>query len=1015
MLLRICYTTLLLLYSSVLLFAQSNDYELFTTREGLPHNNVLSIVQDDYGFIWLGTYNGLCLYDGQAFKHYPEVFAEQPSSWTNVINTLFEDRQHNIWVGSWDGSISCFKRTTQGFKQYKSSIYQAKVNCFYQDSDENIWVGYENGNIGLVKDDSICTYSIYNKNIWAINQVDNNCLYMLTEECMLNYDITKKVVQKLDHYKGKMTYDVTTYNDGFYTVDDKGATKIDISNSINETTTSFLQNITGSTFFKITLSKSGNLYVTGGLTVYELTKGLKIIDSFDISQNISYSKNTIANQLIEDRSGILWLASTTGLIKIDKHKKQFSTYSTNSSTVQLTHNYVRALYTDRDNNIWVGYRSGKINKLAYNKHNGRYVLENSYSLNSTYKALTNAYVTNTLLQTKEGNILCGGEQGVFYLSKQNEFEYLLPKHYHDIVTQVWTLHEDTRGNIWIGTKDNGLYIFDRSNEVIYNYKHQSSDNNTITHNDIWKIFVDHKNRIWIGTKKGVDYVDDATDIAKLIFYHHKIDGHNIPNVWSIVEGKYRNIWLGSTSSGLYSVSEDHTKTTHVGKFKEHTVSAIVADNDNNLWVSTINGLYRFDTGSRVIFFDESEGLTSNDFNFNAATINNKGLVFLGTKSGIIAFDPPQIKERKTINSPVRISEINISGNDYSDILYDSSSFNLSWKENDIMIDLSLPDYTPYPTLFRYKLIGHDDDWIYLKKYQNRASYTNLSPGEYRFIAQARSKNEQWDHQTELDIVIHPVYWQTLWFRLCVIVLILLSLLMIIRRRFRYVLRKQRENLSWEKKLAIIELDAIRAQMNPHFLFNTINSIQGYILDDKDIQANEYLTRFARLMRLFLESSKERSVLLNEEIELIELYLSLEKLRFNDKFDYEIILNKKSGHHDYKIPSLLIQPFIENAIKHGLVHRKTKGKLQIIIGEISDNFLNVIIDDDGIGRQRSEEINAKQKRYHISRGMQMVNDRVKTFNFVEDRKVSIEIIDKMYPEQGTTVIINIPITYHNDKS
>ncbi|MEZ5018455.1 MAG: two-component regulator propeller domain-containing protein [Flavipsychrobacter sp.] len=1010
---RLTLLVIVLSYSHVL--ALQSDYDLFTTREGLPHNNILSVIQDTDGFIWLGTYNGLCMYDGQEFRHYPEIYTKKNNSWENVINTLFEDSEHNIWVGSWDGSINCYVRRNQKFIRYKSSIQNSKANCIYQDSNKHIWIGYSNGSIGLVQNDSIHIKSICDKNIWNIKEVGTNRLFLVTEERLYKYNTINKKLTTVPIYKNMITFDSKSNENSFLILNDKGVTNINIEETISENHIPHILNNKSTAYMKIALANSSDFYVTDGYNIYKYTKDLELLDSFYVSDNISYYKGTIVNQFIEDRSGIFWLATTTGLLKIDKHKKQFSIYNNNSSITTLTHNYIRTLFIDKKNNLWVGFRYGKINKLTYNKKKKHYVLSNVYSINTPYKNLTNAYTVNTILQTKEGIVLYGGEQGVLYLSKNGVFEYLLPKQYHDVVVQVWSLFEDQNGNIWIGTKGKGLYIYNKHDKSLYNYQHEYSQHTSLSHNDVWKIYKDKKDRVWIGTKNGLDYINDIENISQLKFSHHTISGHNISNAWSIVQDNNNNIWIGTTESGLYKISANLVETSHIESLIGQAISGLVVDANNTLWISTINGMYKHASGEDIIFFDESEGLVSSDFNFNAAAFNGNQ-VFFGTKLGIITFNPNSITQRKVANYPVIVSNLYASGKNIIRKLYDNNILDLTWKENDIIIDLSLLDYTKQNIQFRYKLIGNNNNWSYLGKNQNRVTYTNIPPGKYQFVTQASHNKEQWHHETVFNIIIHPAFWQTWWFKTFTLLLIVILTALIVRKWFLNLLRKEKETIELEKKMALLELDALRSQMNPHFIFNTINSIQGYIIEHDEIETNKYLTSFARLMRLFLESSKKRFILLKDEIDLIKLYVTLEQLRFDDKFDFEIIVGKDIEVTRCYIPSLLLHPIIENAIKHGLIHKKTKGRLLLKITK-KDTLIKILIDDDGIGRKQSAFINLKRTPTHKSRGMEMIFDRIKTFNFIEEQKIKIEIIDKEYPNVGTTIILYIPVdqnkTYHHD--
>lgn len=1010
---------LFLLYSCLNVCAQQEDHKIYTTADGLPHDNVLCVIQDSYGFLWLGTYNGLCRYDGQGFTYYPELVDGKKGGWVNVINVVYEDKDKNIWVGSWDGHVSYYNRKKQSFTHIYIPYDKSTVSCIYDDDEGNIWVGYNNGEIGFVANDTLRLKYKFNDKIYVIKQVEAQGLHVLAGKAIYKYNRYNESYEIVYETSSENLYSSTYVGGAFYSIAHESVEKVVIKSRGKEETlkTSYAEerNIT---YDKIAVNQKGGIIISDGNKIYTHSQDLELLDSYYVSRNRAFNKNIIINGLIEDNTGIVWIAATTGLIKVDKHRKQFEIYNTNSNDGLLTHNYIRALMVDREHNVWVGYRLGAINKLNYSPDNKFYKNSSVYKLNTSSARLNAEYITNTILQTANGNILFGGQQGVFCLSERNKFQYLLPSDMRTATIEVWALYEDKEGNIWIGTRGNGLFIHDNRENKMYHYFSDTTADNSLSSNNIWKIFGDSKGRVWVGSDGGLDYLYTADSVDHLHFIHHNLHDEDVCNVWSIEENYDGDIWVGTTTSGLYRVSADMTNTERISSIKDKVISSLVVDKHNTVWVFTKSGIYKYFENGAVTHYVEDDGIVSSDFNFNAAAINLNGDVFAGTKIGLVKFNIDRIDNRKPSTTAIRITDMEVAGKNLTGKVYEDSLIELLWKENDITFNLTLTDYATSKYKFRYKLVGNDDIWTYLKTGQNRASYTNIPPGKYRFIAEVDKGKDEWSHTSGFSITIHPAIWQTTWFKVFVVSVLLLICLGLVRWRFNMSLKKQKVRLELEKKIAMAEMDALRSQMNPHFIFNTINSIQGYILDGNDIKANDYLTRFAKLMRLFLESSKSKFVLLDYELELIELYLSLEKLRFEDKFEYEINFDRKILNRNKLIPSLLIQPFLENAIKHGLVHRTTKGKLKIVIEEGGNNInrISILIDDNGIGRKKSAIINSKVRKKHKSRGMEIIRDRIKTFNFIEDNEITIDIIDKELPAQGTIIHMSLPVStqvrYHD---
>jgi LytS/YehU family sensor histidine kinase len=207
------------------------------------------------------------------------------------------------------------------------------------------------------------------------------------------------------------------------------------------------------------------------------------------------------------------------------------------------------------------------------------------------------------------------------------------------------------------------------------------------------------------------------------------------------------------------------------------------------------------------------------------------------------------------------------------------------------------------------------------------------------------------------------------------------------------------------------MKALRAQMNPHFIFNSLNSIQKYILKNEHFEASQYLTKFSRLIRLILDHSNQNSISLNSEIEMLKLYVEMESLRFDNKFDYKIITDENLQPDMVEIPSMLVQPYVENAIWHGLLHKETKGTLQLSFTKGEKNNLVVAIEDDGIGRQKAAELKSKQVLKKKSYGMQITEDRIAIINRVQHINATSAITDledENGNARGTKVELNIPL-------
>jgi LytS/YehU family sensor histidine kinase len=255
-------------------------------------------------------------------------------------------------------------------------------------------------------------------------------------------------------------------------------------------------------------------------------------------------------------------------------------------------------------------------------------------------------------------------------------------------------------------------------------------------------------------------------------------------------------------------------------------------------------------------------------------------------------------------------------------------------------------------------------------------------------------------------------WKTGWFIASSTLLIITASVLLLRYRANRIRKKEKEKLFYEIELAHNELKALRAQMDPHFIFNSLNSIQALIMTQDEDAALAYLNKFAKLMRMTLSNSEKSFISLREELDALRLYLELETLRWGNKFTYQISIDVEIDLEDYKIPTMLIQPYVENAIVHGVVRKETgMGDVEVRIN-LSDTHIICIVDDNGIGRQMAQLLQSKANTpKHESVGMKITAERLQAINRLHNSRLSANIIDKVDDHgnaQGTTVQIFIPI-------
>ena len=389
-----------------------------------------------------------------------------------------------------------------------------------------------------------------------------------------------------------------------------------------------------------------------------------------------------------------------------------------------------------------------------------------------------------------------------------------------------------------------------------------------------------------------------------------------------------------------------------GEVWGYTLKELVKVNADNLSLSTYNFQY---------------GINEPDF-FHFSFLPSGEMIF-GGRNDITIANPLEFQRNKEIPVPY-IAGVEVLNQPYCFAMSDSP-LRLKYRQNFFSIGFSAQAYTMSKDVkFRYRLSGFDD-WTEAAG-RRFANYTNVPGGDYVFQLQAANSEGIWNKNIlELPVHVATPFWLSWWFRVGVLIIVAIGVYWLYRYRVSQLKKKQRQKSEYEKKLANVEMSALLAQMNPHFLFNSLNSIDSYIIRNESKKASEYLNNFARLMRLILQHSRSNYISLKDELEALELYMQMESLRFKDKFSYSITVDEKLDSDSIVIPPMLIQPYIENAVRHGIGLRNDhKGRLLVSM-QYRDGCLVCVIEDNGVGRKVSGMFKSVNSIAYQSVGMNLV--------------------------------------------
>jgi sensor histidine kinase YesM len=314
--------------------------------------------------------------------------------------------------------------------------------------------------------------------------------------------------------------------------------------------------------------------------------------------------------------------------------------------------------------------------------------------------------------------------------------------------------------------------------------------------------------------------------------------------------------------------------------------------------------------------------------------------------------------------------------------------------------------------YQWKLDGFEDEWSPMSE-KTDATYSNIPPGDYTFMVRACNADLVWSEPESVSFSTLPPFWKTWWFNISMIVLGILVVTVIFRIRVRRVTelaQQEQERLKMEKDMVRLEQKALRLQMNPHFIFNALNSIQGLIGTQDNKTARYYLAKFSKLMRLTLENSRDQRIPLDNEIRTLDNYMSLERFSSGEQFDFNIECTDDLDPEELMIPPMMIQPFVENAIIHGVSKIEHHGQIHVLF-ECKDDKIICSISDNGIGRKKAAEVKSQKENHHKSTALVVTQERLDILNIGGNGQKSLEIVDLYHDDgaaAGTKIMIRIPL-------
>jgi len=903
-------------------------HRVWLKKDGLPQNSVLALAQTPDGYLWIGTFEGLARFDGINFRIYTPL--NTPGLRGRTVRCLSVGRDSTLWIGLAEGGgLARLKNENLTPVNLGLKDTAITVTSVFEGSDDRLWVGSDRGLL---------------------------CLHDGSVERRYNSS---------DGLSREVVTGIAEDHDGRILVAAGSPFVFEKNRFVNLFPPSLVEGrvrsiVTGADgcIWMGTMDNGVTSVCNGKVTHYSKAQGLP---------------SPQVDALLEDNAGVMWVGTLGGLARI--HGAKIATYGAGDG---LSGDEVMSLLSDREGNLWAGVATGGLNRFVEGTFTTYFATGNPtrnfiYSVfeDRTGKILAGAASREVLaftggkfvpdpeipgdllgiplsfLRQKNGQLWVGTARGL-YIGKNGKF-----KHYP--LGFIAAILEDPHGRVWVGSSKGLLY---RARDGTFPVFPVATPGKYIS---VRLLHLDNQGRIWVGTAMdglfrmrippaGADLEREHPEDCR---WFTPSDGLRSGWISSLVEEKDGTVWVTAYGGGLARIKDDAVANAAGGDLTEVNLHTLREDLRGWFWMSSNNGVFRVLKSDVEAYLDGrtksfscsqfglSAGMASDECNggsINSSAQTPDGRMWIPTSMGVSVVNPDSLPINM-VAPATNLEYVRVGRRDFPSFR-DISSFDEGEVEFGYnAVSLSAPERVQ----FRVKLEGFDGSWIDATG-RRIASYTNLPPGRYIFLVQAANADGAWNTAgISYTFTIKPRFYQTWWFfALCG------SLVMMVGAGLHAVVRRDRDRqlvaAQLESKLAQAQLKVLEMQMQPHFLFNTLNGISVLIREDPDA-ATRMIARLSEFVRIALDRSGVQEIPLREELFFVDRYLQIELLRFADRLSVQQDI--KEDLLDALVPTMILQPIIENAIRHGI--SKRRGPVTIQIAACRENGgLTLHVRDNGAG-------------------------------------------------------------------
>lgn len=962
----------------------------YTTKDGLPSSTIYDITQDADGYIWIATEAGVSRFDGKSFRNFT---LDDGLSDIETL-TIKADSKGRLWFLGFNGTVcywyknKLYNSTTDTLLKKITSL-SAFLNLF-EDSEKRLW--FISQNQVIILDQNTVIYPSRDQAYpFSIMINGKTGPYFINGYKPYTYR-NKKFFHVHFPYIFKINGANKTLNDGSVLFAAPEGI-VHQKDSVQKLILRFNKSLKSTFQYDIEFSKDSTLWLTTQF-------GLEVYDLKQIQQRPKIIlENKSTNRLLEDREGNIWIgtlddgifllpvwAKHIRLIQNPNHKEDVQCYAvykqnkvtyygTTHGRVMRIENNVTTPILAKDDTVEVGeihkiighgsklwFASGsKVIHYDAGSRNAHlvYSFDNFGKLKYTIGNKGLCFGNNTLFIARnylvsEVSATCSGTiKEPALLNGRNAIAGCLSKNIVDVHSRIFSAYWSKSGTLWFGARS-GLY---------------AKNGNTVT-------------------------------------LHAQEDELLRSRINTFAETNDSILLLGTYGHGLLFYKN--------GKVLQHLTTNEGLTNDickkifvfrNHIYVATPSGVsiipyYRGKTG-KIIRLNANNILPFNEVN---DVFVDDDEILVATSNGLLSIQPSVIGQIKTHIPDLHIEDISVNGKK----LEKTEDFKLPYSQNSLQFRFTgIHFQLPKEVYYRYRLSTKQDWQI---THNNLLEFPFLPAGDYTFQLQTCVAGSPWSAIKSVSFTIQPPYWQTWWFYLLVAVTLTLTITVFVRRRLQAIRQQQHEKIKLERQITALEQEALQSMMNPHFIFNVMNSIQHFINNNDKAEANKYLSNFAKLIRMNLAISYKKYIPLEEEIDYLQLYLSFEKLRFGEKMQYAIELDPAIDTHETHIAVMMIQPFLENAIWHGILPLDQPGSVTLKITRPDETTLHISITDTGAGISDAFLQDAALLMESKSHGIQITIRRLAliTRSTGHPLKLSYRHVHPLLPVKGTCVEFVLPI-------